>query len=110
MTGHGEVQTRSGRFYRTCSTGSSPSPSEATTHHRKPDQTQSRHRAAPHTRIARSSLAWVSCPARAKFYAKPCDLSSMSKLLKDTRGGAGSRLSMEVGKSVILWCSHDQVV
>jgi hypothetical protein len=49
MTGNGNVQTRSGRFYRTCSTGSSPSPSEATTHHHKPDQNQSRQRAAPHT-------------------------------------------------------------
>ena len=49
MTGNGDVQTRSGRFYRPCSTGSSPSPSEATTHHRMPDQNQSRQRAAPYT-------------------------------------------------------------
>ena len=50
MTGNGEVQTRSGRCYRTGSTGSSPSPSDATTQHRTPDQHQSRQRAAPHTR------------------------------------------------------------
>jgi hypothetical protein len=49
MTGNGTVQTRSGRCYRTCSTGSSPSPSEATTPHRTPDQNPSRQRATPHT-------------------------------------------------------------
>ena len=49
MTGNGDVQTRSGRCYRTCSTGSSPRPSDTTTHHRKPDQQQSRQRAVHHT-------------------------------------------------------------
>jgi hypothetical protein len=49
MTGNGDVQTRSGRCYRPCSTGSSPSPSDATTPHREPDQNQSRQRAVHHT-------------------------------------------------------------
>jgi hypothetical protein len=49
MTGNGDVQTRSGRYYRPCSTGSSLSPSDATTHHRTPDQNQSRQRAVHHT-------------------------------------------------------------
>jgi hypothetical protein len=43
------MQTRSGHAYRPCSTGSSPSPSDATTHHRTPDQNQSRQRAVHHT-------------------------------------------------------------
>jgi hypothetical protein len=43
------MQTRSGPVYRPCSTGSSPSPSEATTYHRTPDQNQSRQRAVHHT-------------------------------------------------------------
>jgi len=47
----GHVQTRSGRLSRRCSTGSAPSPSAATSHHRQPDQTQSRHRAVPHTSL-----------------------------------------------------------
>jgi hypothetical protein len=47
--GHPHIQTRSGPIYPPCSTGSSPSPSDATTHHRTPDQNQSRQRAVHHT-------------------------------------------------------------
>jgi hypothetical protein len=43
------MQTRSGHLDRSCSTGSSPSLSGATSHHLMPDQNQSRQRAVLHT-------------------------------------------------------------
>jgi hypothetical protein len=45
------IQTCSGHLLRTCSTGSSPSPSAATTHHLRPDQHQSRQRAVLPTSV-----------------------------------------------------------
>jgi hypothetical protein len=49
--GRCHVQTRSGHLFGTCSTGSSPSPSDATTYHLRPDQNQSRQRAVLHTSV-----------------------------------------------------------
>src|SRR6266511_4849145 len=46
------VQTRSGHLFGTCSTGSSPSPSAAITHHLRPDQSQSRQRAVLHPSVS----------------------------------------------------------
>jgi hypothetical protein len=44
-------QTRSGHLVGTCSTGASPTPRDATTPHRRPDQHQSRPRAVLYTRV-----------------------------------------------------------
>jgi hypothetical protein len=64
LSGNGEGQTRSGRFADPGATGASPSPSEATTPHRTPDQHPSRPRAGLPPRCARSSLVW---PARRRI-------------------------------------------
>jgi len=72
--GHPHLQTLSGPASRPCSTGSSPSPSEATTPHRTPDQNQSRQRAVHHTSggtvFACLNAGYQYTPRRPRFYPR----------------------------------------
>jgi hypothetical protein len=78
------IQTWSGRLFKTCSTGSSPSPSDATTHHLRPDQNQSRQRAVLHTSVC-TVLACLN--AGPQYKPRQHILDAYADLSRLTRGG-----------------------